>query len=70
MIQVDKVFNEVQLVLCMLLQVYDELLFEIVFGECEWVEVLVCDKMGGVYLFDVLLEVLVGYGCSWDVVVY
>ena len=50
----------------MLLQVHDELLFEIAPGEREQVEALVRDKMGGAYPLDVPLEVSVGYGRSWD----
>ena len=44
----------------MLLQVHDELLFEVADGEREQVEALVRDKMGGAYPLDVPLEVSVG----------
>jgi DNA polymerase I len=50
----------------MLLQVHDELLFEVAPGERDQVEKLVRDKMGGAYPLDVALEVSVGYGLSWD----
>ena len=50
----------------MLLQVHDELLFEVAEGERDAVEELVRDKMGGAYPLDVALEVSVGYGRSWD----
>ena len=50
----------------MLLQVHDELLFEVADGERDDVEKLVRDKMGGAYPLDVPLEVSVGYGRSWD----
>jgi DNA polymerase I len=50
----------------MLLQVHDELLFEIAPGEREQVEALVRQQMGGAYPLDVPLEVSVGYGRSWD----
>ena len=50
----------------MLLQVHDELLFEVAPGERDRVEKLVRDKMGGAYPLDVPLEVSVGYGRSWD----
>jgi len=50
----------------MVLQVHDELLFEVAAGEREQVEALVRDKMGGAYPLDVPLEVSVGYGPSWD----
>jgi DNA polymerase-1 len=50
----------------MLLQVHDELLFEVAEGERDALETLVRDKMGGAYPLDVPLEVSVGYGRSWD----
>ena len=50
----------------MLLQVHDELLFEVAEGERDTVEALVRDKMGCAYPLDVPLEVSVGYGRSWD----
>ena len=50
----------------MLLQVHDELLFEVAPGERDALEQLVRDKMGGAYPLDVPLEVSVGYGRSWD----
>ncbi|KAA1248003.1 DNA polymerase I [Mycobacterium simiae] len=66
MIEVDKVLRGTKLASRMLLQVHDELLFEIAPGERERVEALVRDKMGGAYPLDVPLEVSVGYGRSWD----
>ncbi|OSC41355.1 DNA polymerase I [Mycobacterium decipiens] len=66
MIEVDKALREAKLASRMLLQVHDELLFEIAPGERERVEALVRDKMGGAYPLDVPLEVSVGYGRSWD----
>jgi DNA polymerase I len=66
MIDVDKALKEAGLASRMLLQVHDELLFEIASGEREQVEALVRDKMGGAYPLDVPLEVSVGYGRSWD----
>jgi DNA polymerase-1 len=50
----------------MLLQVHDELLFEVADGERDVLEALVRDKMGSAYPLDVPLEVSVGYGRSWD----
>ena len=50
----------------MLLQVHDELLFEVAQGEREALEALVRDKMGSAYPLDVALEVSVGYGRTWD----
>ena len=50
----------------MLLQVHDELLFEVADGERETLDQLVRTEMGGAYPLDVPLEVSVGYGHSWD----
>lgn len=66
MIEVDKAIKASSLASRMLLQVHDELLFEIAPGEREELEALVRDKMGGAYPLDVPLEVSVGYGRSWD----
>ncbi|KZS63917.1 DNA polymerase I [Mycobacterium pseudokansasii] len=66
MIEVDKALTEAGLASRMLLQVHDELLFEIAPGEHERIEALVRDKMGGAYPLDVPLEVSVGFGRSWD----
>ncbi|OBI91237.1 DNA polymerase I [Mycobacterium asiaticum] len=66
MIEVDKAIKEAGLASRMLLQVHDELLFEIAPGERDQLEALVRDEMGGAYPLDVPLEVSVGYGPSWD----
>ena len=66
MIEVDKALKAAGLASRMLLQVHDELLFEVADGEREQLEALVRDKMGGAYPLDVPLEVSVGYGRSWD----
>ena len=66
MIEVDKAIKAAGLASRMLLQVHDELLFEIAPGEREQVEALAREKMGGAYPLDVPLEVSVGYGRSWD----
>ena len=66
MIEVDKALKDGGLQSRMLLQVHDELLFEVAPGERDQVEKLVRDKMGGAYPLDVPLEVSVGYGRSWD----
>ncbi len=66
MIEVDKALEEAGLTSRMLLQVHDELLFEVAQGERDELETLVRDKMGGAYPLDVPLEVSVGYGRSWD----
>jgi DNA polymerase I len=66
MIEVDKALKEAGLASRMLLQVHDELLFEVAAGERDQLETLVRAKMGGAYPLDVPLEVSVGYGHSWD----
>ncbi|MBW0016560.1 MAG: DNA polymerase I [Mycobacterium sp.] len=66
MIEVDKALKQAGLASRMLLQVHDELLFEIAPGEREQVEAVAREKMGGAYPLDVPLEVSVGYGRSWD----
>jgi DNA polymerase-1 len=66
MIKVDKALKEAGLASRMLLQVHDELLFEVAAGERERLLALVHDEMCGAYPLDVPLEVSVGYGRSWD----
>jgi DNA polymerase-1 len=66
MINVDQGIKDAGLKSRMLLQVHDELLFEVAQGERDALETLVRDKMGGAYPLDVPLEVSVGYGRSWD----
>jgi DNA polymerase I len=66
MIEVDEALTAAGLASRMLLQVHDELLFEVAAGEREQLEALVRDSMGGAYPLDVPLEVSVGYGPSWD----
>ena len=66
MINVDKAITAAALESRMLLQVHDELLFEVAPGEREILEKLVREKMGSAYPLDVPLEVSVGYGRSWD----
>ena len=66
MIKVDKALKAAGLRSRMLLQVHDELLFELAPGERDRVEALVRDEMGSAYPLDVPLEVSVGYGRSWD----
>lgn len=66
MIGVDTALREHGCKSRLLLQVHDELLLEVAPGERESVDALVRDKMGGAYPLDVLLEVSVGYGSTWD----
>lgn len=66
MIEVDAALTASGLRSRMLLQVHDELLFEVADGEREQLEALVREKMGAAYPLDVPLEVSVGCGRSWD----
>ncbi|MGY4651464.1 DNA polymerase I [Mycobacterium sp. URHB0021] len=66
MINVDRALKDAGLTSRMLLQVHDELLFEVADGERDALEKLVRDEMGGAYSLDVPLEVSVGFGRSWD----
>lgn len=66
MINVDKGIKAAGLKSRMLLQVHDELLFEVAEGERDTLEALVREHMGNAYPLDVPLEVSVGYGRSWD----
>jgi DNA polymerase I len=65
MLRVDAAFRDAGLASRMLLQVHDELVFEVAPGEREQVEALVRAQMGGAYPLDVPLEVSVGTGQNW-----
>jgi DNA polymerase-1 len=65
MLRVDAALRESGLRSRMLLQVHDELLFEVAPGEREGLERLVRTQMGGAYPLDVPLEVSVGAGRDW-----
>ncbi|TQK27742.1 DNA polymerase I [Arthrobacter sp. SLBN-53] len=66
MINVDQAIKSAGLASRMLLQVHDELLFEVSEGERGELEKLVREHMGNAYPLDVPLEVSVGFGRSWD----
>jgi DNA polymerase-1 len=66
MINTDTAIRDAGLKSRMLLQVHDELLFEVAEGERETLDELVRAEMGGAYALDVPLEVSIGYGRSWD----
>lgn len=66
MINVDAALKDAGLKSRILLQVHDELLFEVAEGERDQIEELVREQMGNAYPLDVPLEVSVGYGRSWD----
>jgi DNA polymerase-1 len=65
MLRVDSALADAGLRSRMLLQVHDELVFEVAPGERESLEKLVRDAMAGAYPIDVPLEVSVGTGPNW-----
>ncbi|MBQ1022374.1 DNA polymerase I [Micromonospora sp. D93] len=66
MLHVDTALREAGLHSRMLLQVHDELVFEVAPGEREALETLVRREMGGAYPLSVPLEVSVGLGRDWN----
>ncbi|MGK5684507.1 DNA polymerase I [Actinoplanes sp. URMC 104] len=66
MLQVDKALKETGLKSRMLLQVHDELVFDVAPGEREALEALVRREMGSAYPLSVPLEVSVGFGKDWN----
>ncbi len=65
MLRVDAALRERALTSRMLLQVHDELVFEVAVGEREALEELVREAMGGAAELTVPLDVSVGTGRSW-----
>ena len=66
MLNVDRAIKAEKLKSRMLLQVHDELIFEIAAGEHEAMEGLVRREMGGAFPLKAPLDVNVGFGKSWD----
>lgn len=66
MLRVDAAIRAEELASRLLLQVHDELVFEIAPGEREQVEALVRREMGGAAQLSVPLEVSVGAGHDWN----
>ncbi|MFC4020184.1 DNA polymerase I [Micromonospora sp. GCM10011542] len=66
MLHVDTALREAQLGSRMLLQVHDELVFDVAPGEREALEALVRREMGAAYPLSVPLEVSVGEGRDWN----
>ncbi|WP_433207952.1 DNA polymerase I [Dactylosporangium sp. CS-047395] len=66
MLRVDRALRDSGLRSRMLLQVHDELVFEVAIGEREALESLVREAMGGAYPLDVPLGVSVGVGSDWN----
>ena len=66
MLNVDRALRGAELKSRMLLQVHDELVFEIANGERADVEELVRREMAGAYPLKAPLDVSVGVGLNWD----
>ena len=66
MLGIDEALRRTGLRSRMLLQVHDELVFEVATGERAALESLVREQMGGAYPLDVPLEVSIGVGRDWD----
>jgi DNA polymerase-1 len=65
MLAVDRAIRDRELKSRMLLQVHDELIFEVAPGEFEALRDLVCAEMAAAAGLRVPLEVSVGSGSSW-----
>ena len=66
MINLNKALLEKKLSSRLLLQVHDELIFEVASGEERELEELVRTQMGGAYPLKAPLDVSVGFGLTWD----
>lgn len=66
MLNVDRAIKAEKLESRMLLQVHDELIFEVAPGEHENMEALVRREMGGAFPLKAPLDVNCGFGKSWD----
>ncbi|UOQ58860.1 DNA polymerase I [Leucobacter allii] len=66
MIQVERRMREAGLASQMLLQIHDELMFEVAAGEWDALEAIVREEMAGAAELSVPLEVQVGHGANWN----
>ncbi|MFC5338127.1 DNA polymerase I [Leucobacter denitrificans] len=66
MIEVERRMGEAGLKSRMLLQIHDELMFEVAAGENEALETIVHESMSGAATLSVPLEVQFGYGPNWN----
>jgi len=66
MTRIDQKMIEANLKSRMLLQVHDELVFEVAAGELEWLQAIVVREMEQVVELSVPLDVHIGIGRSWD----
>ena len=65
MIEIDKKLNEGKYKTKMLLQVHDELIFNVPESELEEIKELVRDTMENIYKLSVPLKVEINYGKNW-----
>ena len=66
MTRIDQKMIEANLKSRMLLQVHDELVFEVASGELQSLQAIVVAEMENVVELSVPLEVQIGIGRSWD----
>ena len=66
MVKVQQVLDEQQRGTCMVMQVHDELVFEVPLSEVEWVRHEIPRLMAGVAHLKVPLLAEVGFGPNWD----
>lgn len=66
MLNVDRAIRQENLKSRLLLQVHDELIFEVAAGEHQAMESLVRREMGSAYPLKAPLDVNIGFGKSWD----
>ena len=66
MIGVERRMRAADLQSRMLLQIHDELMFEVADGEWDQLEAIVREEMAGAAELDVPLEVQVGHGSNWN----
>jgi DNA polymerase-1 len=66
MIAVQKALDEQRRATCIVMQVHDELVFEVPEAEADWVRSEVPKLMAGVTQFNVPLLAEVGIGMNWD----
>ncbi|MBL5975442.1 MAG: DNA polymerase I [Candidatus Leucobacter sulfamidivorax] len=67
MARIERRMREADLGSRMLLQIHDELMFEVVAGEWDALEAIVREEMGGAAELSVPLEVQVGRGPNWNI---
>jgi DNA polymerase-1 len=66
MIAIDARLRETAMASAMVLQVHDELIFDVAVGERDALEAIVREEMEGAAELDVPLEVNLGFGAHWD----